>query len=73
MPTCREADDADFRGIDAPLLCMDRTVPNGPLGIEQRHEGPPLRQPVFQHHAGDAVAVQPGAMPWPSAPVTRPP
>ena len=62
----REPDDADPARVDVPLLGVETDRANGPLGIQQRHEGPAAGKPVLQHDPCDAVLVEPlgDAMPF---------
>ncbi len=59
MPARREADDADAMGVEVPLPGIGTGHADGPLRIEQRHEGPSAREPVLQHDARDAMLVEP--------------
>ena len=49
MPARREADDADAGRVDVPLLGVEPDRADGPLRIEQRHEGSSARESVLQH------------------------
>ena len=54
-----EANDADFLGVELPLLGLGSHRAYGPLCIHQGNEGAAPRQTVLEHHAGHPVSVQP--------------
>src|SRR5438128_1947107 len=59
VPTGREPQDADAGGIEVPRLGIAANRANRPLSVEQRHLRSTFWQAIFQHHAGDAMTIQP--------------